>query len=166
MPVTDGTLRQLLKNQYRAALAMLRDAIEQCPEKVWFSREPRNAFWQVAYHTLFYTHLYLQPDEATFRRWPPQHGEEDGISGDPYTQAEVLDYWSFCDRMLDGAVDALDLESLESGFSWYPVSKLEHQLINVRHVQHHAAQLADRLRAARDIGIPWVATGRASSASE
>jgi len=45
----------------------------------------------------------------------------------------------------------LDLDSAESGFSWYQMSKLEHQLVNIRHIQHHGAQLADRLRSAADI---------------
>jgi hypothetical protein len=45
-----------------------------------------------------------------------------------------------------------------SGFSWYRMSKLEHQFVNLRHIQHHAAQLADRLRSAAGVGIKWVAS--------
>lgn len=165
------TLRSILKSQYHAALAMLREAIERCPADVWSSPTHRNAFWQVAYHTLYYTHLYLQPEEAAFRPWTHHQSgvqHEDGIPGppdpksalpllpNPYTPTQVLEYWTWCDQMVDAAVDALDLESAESGFWWYKVSKLEHQLINIRHVQHHAAQLADRLRAAEDVGIKWV----------
>ena len=62
--------------------------------------------------------------------------------------------------MVDRSVDALNLESPESGFSWYPISKLEHQIVNIRHIQHHTAQLADRLRAAHDVGIRWAGTPR------
>jgi hypothetical protein len=58
--------------------------------------------------------------------------------------------------MVDSAVDALDLQSQESGFRWYKVSKLEHQFINIRHIQHHAGQLADRLRLSDGIAIRWV----------
>jgi hypothetical protein len=58
--------------------------------------------------------------------------------------------------MVDDAIDALDLHSPESGFSWYRVSKLEHQIVNIRHIQHGAAQLADRLRSAAGVGIDWV----------
>ena len=87
-----------------------------------------------------------------------QHrGEGDGIAGEPYTQAQVLEYCEFCDRMIDDAVDALDLDATESGFSWYRMSKLEHQFVNIRHIQHHAAQLIDRVRSAADVGIRWVA---------
>jgi hypothetical protein len=58
----------------------------------------------------------------------PIHVTEDGIAGrpkpgsslpllpQPYTKAQVLEYWKFCDGMVDNAVDKLDLESPESGF--------------------------------------------------
>ena len=59
---------------------------------------------------------------------PPQTGE-------PYTKGEILTYWAICDEMVDDAIDALDLLSPESGFSWYPLPKLEHQLIAIRHIQ-------------------------------
>src|ERR1051325_6489681 len=160
MPIADAALRSVLKSQYHAALAMLREAIERCPPDQWSGTGHKNAFWQVSYHTLFFTHLYLERNEATFRRWPQQHGEEDGISADPYAQAQVLEYWNVCDSMVDDAVNALDLESPDSGFSWYAMSKLEHQLVNIRHIQHHAAQLSDRLRSAADIGIRWVGAAR------
>lgn len=156
-------LKAVLKSQYHAALAMLRDAIDRCPDEEWLTRDHKNAFLQVAYHVLFYTHLYLQPNEGAFRPWTQHRGDDDGTTGDPYTKAQVLEYWSVVDQMVDRAVDSLDLENPESGFWWYTMSKLEHQLVNLRHVQHHGAQLADRLRSAADIGIKWVSSGPASA---
>jgi hypothetical protein len=168
-PPTD--VRSVLKRQYHAALAMLEEAIRSCPDDEWTSADHRNAFWQVAYHTLFFTHLYLQPNDRAFRPWKGHRSEAqyaDGIAGppdpksslpllpEPYPKEQVIDYVRFCDQMVDRAIDGFDLESPESGFHWYPVSKLEHQLINIRHVQHHAAQLADRLRSAADVGVRWV----------
>jgi len=150
---------------------MLRQSIEQCSEDLWYSDEPTNAFWQVAYHAVFFTHLYLGPRSATFRPWERHQGgvqHPDGIAGrsdptsalplipSPYSKADVLAYWEVCDKMVDPAVDALDLQSQDSGFSWYPIPKLEHQIVNIRHIQHHTAQLADRLRASAGIGIRWV----------
>jgi hypothetical protein len=168
---THASLRAALKSQYHAALAMLRESIERCPEDVWLSDEHKNAFWQIAYHTLYFTHLYLQPRLETFRPWEGHQAgvqHEDGIAGradptsqlplipEPYTKRQALAYWDHLDEMVDSAVDALDLDSPESGFYWYGISKLEHQLVNLRHVQHHLAQLADRLRAASGVGIRWV----------
>ena len=168
---TSDALRPVLKSQYHAALAMLREAIQQCPDDVWSGSDHTNKFWQLAYHTLFFTHLYVQPNEAAFRPWRRHQGQvqhPDGIAGppdpksnlplipEPYTRAEVLEYWTLCDKMLDEALDILDLDSPESGFWWYKVSKLEHQIISLRHVQHHTAQLADRLRSAANVGIKWI----------
>jgi len=31
------------------------------------------------------------------------------------------------------------------------------QIVNIRHIQHHAAQLIDRVRSAAGVGIRWVA---------
>jgi hypothetical protein len=93
MTDTLPNLRSVLKSQYHASLAMLREAIERCPPEEWLSTEHKNAFWQVSYHTLFFAHLYLQRDEAAFAVWTKHHGESDGTEGEPYTQAEVLEYW-------------------------------------------------------------------------
>ena len=171
-------VRPTLKSQYHAALAMLREAIERCPDAMWLGTEHVNAFWQIAYHAVYFAHLYLQPNETAFRPWAEHQGDvqnPDGIASPPdpkstlplipkpYTKAQVLPYWSICDRIVDGAVDALDLGSAESGFSWYQMPKLEHQIVNIRHVQHHAAQLADRLRFGAGVGVRWIGGGRESS---
>ena len=172
-------LRDSLKGQYHAALAMLRETIEQCPDEIWFDERHTTVFWQGAYHALFFAHLYIQPNEEAFRPWEHHQSDNqypDAIPGPPdpknalpllprpYTKAEVLAYWSFCDEMVDSAVDALDLHSPHSGFSWYKISKLEHQILNIRHIEHHMAQLADRLRASTGIGIKWVGSRRGTSA--
>lgn len=57
----------LLQSQYLAALAMLEEAVQKCPAPIWDDTQDKNCFWRVAFHTLFYTHLYLQPDEAAYR---------------------------------------------------------------------------------------------------
>ena len=81
-----------------------------------------------------------------------------------YTKAEVLAYWSICESMVDDAVDALDLNNPQSGFSNFKVPKLEHQIINIRHVQYHQAQLVDRLRATTGSGVGWADARRSAKA--
>ncbi len=161
-------IQGVLKSQYHASLAMLRQAIERCPDEAWDRGEHPCSVWQIAYHTLFFTHLYLQPDEKAFRPWE-QHREEYQFLGavpwpphgppridPPYTKGEILDYWGVCDAMIDAGVDRLDLEAPTCGFPWYQMPKLEHQVVNIRHIQHHAAQLADRLRLSAGAGVDWV----------
>lgn len=154
-------LRSALKSQYHATLAMLRTAIRRCTEDLWTSSDGHaNPFWRIAYHALFYTHLYLQPNNQVFRPWEHhqrgiQHMDRWRKTWQPYTKAEVLAYWRICDAMVDDAVDAVDLTAPLSGFSWYKIPKMEHQLVNIRHIQYHQAQLGDRLRAATGAGIGW-----------
>jgi len=178
---TTETLRTVLKSQYHASLAMLRQAIEKCPEDLWYDAEQPNAFWQLAYHTLFFAHLYLQPNAAAFQPWknqrrnvqnedcltrPPDPNSNLPLLPDPYSREQVLEYWDVCDAMVDSAVDAFDPLNPESGFSWYRVSKLEHQIVNIRHIQHGAAHLAARLRATRDVGLDWVGAGRGRQSTD
>lgn len=70
-----------------------------------------------------------------------------------------------CRVLSRAAVRTLDLQSLKCGFSWYAVPKLEHQIVNLRHIQNHAAQLGDRLRTATGNGIRWVGARRGATPS-
>ena len=52
-------------------------------------------------------------------------------------------------------------ETLEgpSGFWWYKIPRAEFHLNNIRHVQHHAAQMSLCLRTSAGSEIDWVASG-------
>lgn len=158
------TLQTALKSQYHASLAMLLEAIDACPAELWTSHDYVNQFWQIAYHTLYYTHLYLQPSEAVFVPWehhrPGHHrfgtGPDAAAALRPYSTDELRSYCLHCQDLVDSAVDRLDLAAPVSGFSWYRMSKLEHQFVNLRHTQHHIGQLADRLRQEADRGLRWI----------
>jgi hypothetical protein len=160
-------VRSVLKSQYHAALAMLRQAIERCPEDLWTSGDHPRQYWRIVYHALFYTHLYLQPDEGAFRQWdlhredciflfalpwPPHDQPKDAT---PYSKQELLEYLRLCDSMIDGGVDRLDLDAPESGFPWCHMPKLDHQVMNIRHLQQHAGQLAERCYAA-GVDLDWI----------
>ncbi len=168
-------IKAALKSQYHASLKTLRLTIGQCPDAIW--ADPADgpaAFWRAAYHTLFFTHLYLSADEKSFIPWKEHRkeavdlaigGNSDFAEITPYTRDQILAYWQVCDAMVDGAVDTLDLSAKTCGFSWYTVPKLEHQLVNIRHIQHHAASLAMRLRIKAAISIAWVGKGSAHAVS-
>ncbi len=168
-------LRWMLKSQFHAALAMLRDAVERCPDALWDDPRFRNRTWQIAYHALFFARYYGGGDETFDDFWEGHRRETqnpDGIGGEPrpgsplpflperYTQAEVLAACDHCIAGIDAAVDALDLPAAQCGFPWYPMGKLEHQMVNLRHVQHHVGQLSERLRQEVDLGVRWVGMRR------
>ncbi len=160
-----------LKSQYHAALAMLKQAIDLCPDELWTADGHPSQFWQIGYHTLFFTHLYLQPNLEAFKPWEfhreeyqflqqvPWPPHEPPKLAEPYSKSQVLDYWRICDAMIDADVDRLDLEAEDCGFSWYEMPKLHHQLMNVRHIQHHAAVLADRLPSDVAGSADWIGGG-------
>ena len=162
------TVQAVLKSQYHAALSMLREAIDACPPELWTDGSYVNPFWHVAYHVLFYTDFYLQPSESAFVPWEHHRREHNFFQSrsttafTPYSIDEIRAYCKRCDDMVDSAVDRLDLDAAESGFSWYRMSKLEHQFVSLRHIQHHTGQLAERIRHATGRGINWAggAAGR------
>ena len=158
------SLQTVLKSQYHAALAMLREAIDACPAALWIDDSYVNQFWQVAYHTLFYTDLYLQVSESAFASWEHHRPEYNRFPSDadgarsltPYSIDEIKACCKRCEAMIDDAVDRLNLASPDSGFSWYKMSKLEHQFVSLRHIQHHTGQLTERIRQVTGRGVGWV----------
>ena len=104
----DLNIHELLGRQYRAALEMLGQAIEECPESLWLAPEYPNKYWHIAFHVLFYTHLYLQTSEAEFTPWAKHRPEYQFLGpmpwpphdppriGEPYSKEDVLEYHAFC----------------------------------------------------------------------
>ncbi|MBN8691178.1 MAG: DinB family protein [Armatimonadetes bacterium] len=160
-------LQAALKGQYKAGLAMLRQCVEDCPDDLWAlapSGHPRT-FWRIAYHALFYTHLYLMPMKSDFVPWEKHQSQatclwdddEEGIPPEEttYSKSEVLSYLDWIVKQVDAWVDALDLASPKSGFSWYRIPKLDHQLVNLRHLGTHTGQLQELLFA-RGMDSNWI----------
>lgn len=167
MSVTDQNLAEIVQSQYLAALAMLEDTIVNCPTELWEAKIGKNEFWHIAYHAIFYAHLYLMPSEAEFRPWE-KHQDESHFLGNvpwpphdppkacsPYTKSEVLEYLAFCQGKVKEIISTLDWTA-SSGFSWYPVGKLEMEMISIRHVQQHAGELAGWLSIQSGAELVWV----------
>jgi hypothetical protein len=161
------TTKEIIRSQYQAALEMLAQAIIQCPQRIWADPQDKNQFWHIAYHALFYTHLYLQVSEDEFLPWEkhikdihslgshPQSPQDEAANRDPYSKDDLLAYVDFCQQEIDDKVAALNLEA-ESGFDWIPFNKLELQFYNIRHLQHHTGELCERLGARAGIDVRWV----------
>jgi len=159
-----------IQSQFKASLAMLNGAIDKCPEDLWLSSAYKHAFWRVAYHTLFYADLYLSESVDAFQPWekhvdelealgPMMHkGGKFPVEGPPYAKTDIQAYARVILDKLPAAVDALDLDAA-SGFFWLPFTKLELQIYNIRHIQHHAGQLIERIRQECDEPVEWVGKG-------
>ena len=143
--------KKVIQSQYLAALAMLKQAIEKCPQTVWDDPKDKFKFWSKAYHTIFYVHLYLQNAEKDFVPWEKHHDPDGDI---PFTKEEVLEYLAFAKKQVMERIPVTDLEA-ESGFHWYPVNKLELQFINIRHIQQHTGELYETLGIRESAELPW-----------
>lgn len=127
--VNDLKLRNALKAQYHAGLGMLAECVEKCPESMWLEGEHPRAFWRIAFHAAFFTHLYLGQNEETFPPWPDRReGIHPRLWDNPdqvepyelpeeaqsYGMNEILAYLRFIDGLVDPTVDQLDLDSDEA----------------------------------------------------
>jgi uncharacterized damage-inducible protein DinB len=144
-------VHQLLASQFEAALSMLRQCIAACPLEHWEDKIASGTFRWVAYHTLFFTDLYLSPSAEAFqlRDLHERGGDErQDIQCPGLDQAETLAYLDLCREKMLATLATETRESLEgeSGFSWYPVSRGELHLVNIRHIQHHTGALYAHLR--------------------
>jgi hypothetical protein len=162
-----SNFKPAIQSQYLAALKMLRRAIVQCPASLWNEETDKNRFWLLAYHAIFYTHLYLQPTENDFIPWEkarqnlnfmgtlPWPSHEKVEIGEPYTKEEILEYLALGEEQVKIQTLNLALEA-PSGFDWIPLNKLELQFYTIRHVQQHTGELCERLWARHRIETGWV----------
>jgi len=159
-------LKTVLTRQYEASLCMLAGCLRRCAPEHWEGQIGNGTFRQVAYHTLYFTDLYLSRGKAALeQREFHRRGGSRRIGADPdggLAQAETLAYLAVCRRKAVETLAAETLESLQgpSGFSKLRFSRGELHLYNIRHVQHHAGQLSAYLRRAADDGKgSWIKSG-------
>ncbi len=175
--------RTALWPQFGAAIDMLDNALVACPDSLWNERlwpdppppqfPPRFAeFWYVTFHALVWLDLYLSgvPEEEFAPPAPFAQGELDSVAASPerpYTREELHAYLASlrqkCHATLVALTDEQACRLVEYPWSeGRPISFLELQLYNMRHVQEHAAQLSlflgqHAIPAIPDADLDWVA---------
>jgi hypothetical protein len=179
----EGTVCAALWRQFGAAIDMLDNALVACPASLWSARlwsappgrpspswlPPEFAeFWHLAYHTLFWLDLYLSGvREEEFAPPAPfiwTEGDPAMSPARPYTKEELRAYLAARRRTCHATLAALTDERAHQtvSYSWtrgQSVSFLELQLLNLRHIQEHAAQLSLFLgrHGVPDEALSWVA---------
>lgn len=160
-------ITKMIQDQFECAMLMLEEAICKCPESLWNNDQYTNRFWHIAFHSLYYTHLYLQESQQSITPWVkyrthyqylgplPWRKQELPVIADAYTPGELLEYLALCKNEIIQKVPHLQWEA-ESGFAWIPFNKLGLQIYNIRHLQHHTGQLIDRLRSRENIEVHWI----------
>jgi hypothetical protein len=155
--LTKITDHEMLWRQFGAAIDMLGEALRDCPDELWEERlwpdqpdqwvaQEFSTFWYLGYHVLFWLDLYLIGAEEGFA--PPApfdlvEMEEGEVLPRTYAREELLGYPETYRQRCHETLGALssDQSARICRFGWGAVSFAELQLVNLRHVPEHAAQL-------------------------
>ena len=166
-PEMGTSWRTIVWHQFGAAIDMLENAVLACPDKLWGDRSRQPEYWYIVYHTLFFLDFYLSDSAEGFT--PPAPFTLDEL--DPagllpkrvYTKDELRTYLEHGRRKCRATIGALTEEKAgeHRRFGSIEGSVSELLLYNMRHVQHHAAQLNLLLRQTIDSAPRWV--GRTKS---
>ena len=162
----DELWRESLWQQFGAAIEMLAQPLQTCPDELWRARvwdDPYAEFWNVAYHTLFWLDLYLSGSPEGFQPPAPFTLDELDPAGRlperPFSRADVLGYVAYTREKCRATIAALTDEQagrpcrISSG----ELPFLELLLYTLRHVQEHAAQLSLLLGQRTGRALDWVA---------
>lgn len=161
------TMKSLISNQMKAGLDTLKYCIEICPDSEWQKAHKDAPFSQVAFHTLFYADFYLGKDSVPFKEqsfhtshidiFKDYEEMEDKIPQNLYEKQFCFDYLTHCITKLKTTVEAETKETLagESGINFRKITRAELYIYNLRHIQHHAAQLGLRIQLVTGKEMPW-----------
>jgi hypothetical protein len=152
-------LKSILRHQFGAAIDMLENAIVACADHLWDSD---TRFWYMAYHTLFYLDYYVSEEPERFMPPPPFTLSEFVSNGQlpdrVYSKEELLNYLAYgrqkCYDRIMGLSETGEGKRFANERRDY--SALEILIYNMRHVQHHAAQLNLLLRLGKNEVPGWV----------
>ncbi|WP_312186552.1 DinB family protein [Sphingobacterium sp.] len=152
-------IKDALWSQFGASLDMLENAIHMCPDEHW---DTALDFWYLSFHCIFWTDYYLSvepnkfepPKPFTFSEFDPTGKKPDRT----YIRSEILAYLEYCRQKARKHIEELTPSRMNA--RWINESKnfsyLEILLYNMRHIQHHVAQLNLYLRQAIDRAPKWV----------
>lgn len=163
-------IKESLWKQFGASIDMLKNAIILCPEAYWNTNKK---FFYNTYHCLIFLDYYLTiPPENFSSPLPftiaetgdiPEDAIDDVIPDRLYSKKELLDYLQSCLEKCRRLIAGLTDEKLKEPWIEEPetpgamnYSVWEILLYNMRHVQHHAAQLNLLLRQGINHAPEWI----------
>jgi hypothetical protein len=160
-PSTDKLLASFSESIWKhfgAAIDMFENAVVMCPEKFW----DKPQFWYKAFHASFWLDYYMTVKPDGFSPPPPFTTSEFDPAGKMperrYTKEEILFYVRSSRKKLHDIMKNMNAETALK--RWINPDRnctyFEMLLHNMRHLQHHTAQLNLLLRQSIDNAPPWV----------
>jgi hypothetical protein len=173
----EDQFKKCLWQNFGAAIVMLTNAIELCPDQLW---KKELKFFYIAYHTTIFLDYYLTVPVTEFKpklpyyladiNQQPPESVDDVIPKEHYSQGEMLSYLSEirekCKKIiLTSTEEKLSerwIEDLQVNLHGLCPSIVENYTVleilfyNFRHLQHHVAQLNLILRQKINFAPNWV----------
>ncbi len=157
------SINETIWRQFGASIDMLENAIKLCPLELW---DTEKKFWYITYHCLFWLDYYLTLDPANFEPPSPYTLSEFDPSGAmpsrTYTKEELITYLQYSRKKCFDLVSTMTEEIANSRWinDYKNYSVFEILLYNMRHVQHHTAQLNLLLRQETNTAPKWVSIAK------
>jgi hypothetical protein len=164
----DNSFKDILWNQFGASIDMLINVISSCPEDYFITNQ---RFYYIAFHSTIFLDYYSSIPPKDFspllsftQKEPterPKEAIDDLIPNKIYSKQEIVEYLKQSREKCKQIVYALTDENLNERFKEgdeqndmdYPI--LEILFYNLRHTQHHTAQLNMLLRQDIDKHMEW-----------
>jgi hypothetical protein len=164
----DQSTKAIVWNQFGASIDMLINVVAHCPDN-YFEQNPR--FYYIAFHSAIFLDYYLTIPPSDFlpllsftqkeKKDRPGEAIDDLIPDKIYSKQEIVGYLiksrEKCRRLIASVTNENFIQRFKEGDGPndmdYPV--LEILLYNMRHTQHHTAQLNMLLRQDMQQHMEW-----------
>jgi DinB superfamily len=162
------SLNDILWNQFGASIDMLINVISNCPADYFLTHR---RFYYIAFHSTIFLGYYLTIPPGDFspvlpftqmnESDRPKEAIDDLIPDENYSKQQLVDYLLLSRQKCKTLIESLTDEKLnlrftegnEAGDMDYPI--VEILLYNMRHTQHHTAQLNMLLRQDLNKHMEW-----------
>ena len=160
-------IKKVLENQYNKCFNMLSGIINKYNDGLWYDdKNYQSPVWQIIYHGVFIANIYCSASEDKIvnwskskqdyhflgnKPWPPF---EEVILKDTYTKDEMLEFIEFVRDLVPAYL--IDMKPEEKCWpDWYEENQLEFQINNMRHIQHHLAEIIERQNNISNLKYTW-----------
>lgn len=161
--------REILWKQFGGSIDMLINAISAYPENLWYQEKK---FFYISYHVAIFLDYYLNipagplssPLPFTFSEDIPADGIDDIVPDKVYSKDEILTWLQASRKKCHDLI--IHMTEIDFNQLWVEIDSdrvmpvFELLLYNMRHVQHHAAQLNMLLRKDTGDAPHWVRAAR------
>lgn len=159
--MADSLFVAVCRRQHAAMFAMLRQAVEICPEELWEDRSQGPPLWQHAHHAISATDISLGDSGDDYTGHPEIDPESHHLHKSPPQTAsrrQILEYLETISDKCEAAFDRLDTQAVEATnpFAWTGPTRADCLLHNLRHAQHHVGMMNLMLRTGGAKAADWI----------